>query len=134
MSLTSEETAELNDLYKKAIEQYFYAKNRIALSEAFSTDSEISIPAINELRHALDHLMKYLVVKGNLAEESSIPIDIPNDNYRYLKGHLDKCLGHFYRASYDAYDLIVISVKDKFNLLEQKFECEDITEVFPEYY
>ena len=98
--------------YKDLIRFYFRIKELIAAAEREDGEQRISVSAIAELRSAFDHVMRAHNVLFGLISEDEIRQSTSLTPIDYCKKNFDKAYGHLYRAGYDAYDCISISLID----------------------
>ncbi|PKP57171.1 MAG: hypothetical protein CVT89_04970 [Candidatus Altiarchaeales archaeon HGW-Altiarchaeales-2] len=114
---------------KKRLEKFIeiYSKTKIVIIKA--EESKIDLvkffSPIEQLRNALDHLMRVFEVKGGGKNE---------DSANYCLDNLDAAIAHVYRACYDALDFSVHSLKEKIQTEFKGFDSEVILQVMPEYY
>lgn len=121
----------LND-YQKLIEFYQKkVKEVVVASERQSHEQKISIPAVIEIRSAFDHIARVHAVmycdgvNDNLAESGL-------SSFEYCTKNLDKAHGHLYRAAYDAYDVIAISLQKEIERLLNSISRETLFAVVPD--
>lgn len=114
---------------KKRLEKFIeiYSKTKIVIIKA--EESKIDLvkffSPIEQLRNALDHLMRVFEVRGRGKNE---------DDANYCLDNLDAAIAHVYRACYDALDFSVHSLKEKIQTEFKGFDSEVILQVMPEYY
>jgi len=94
------------------IKYYAIAKKHLIYSE--NVLQRTSIGVVNELRNALDHMVKAFYSKNN--------------------SEFDKAIRHLKRAAYDSCELISIDFAIKINDKLEKFDFEIISKILPEYY
>ena len=75
---------------KSISETYKIVKEYALLSEYYNAGNKVYVSILNELRNALDHIMRSNYIK----EEDSI------------KKELEKAEGHLIRAGYDAFEVV----------------------------
>jgi hypothetical protein len=97
-------------------ELYAQVKECILLAENFDPDHSVYLSPVNELRNALDHIMRSYDAGEKIDEE-----------YQEAKEHL-------YRAGYDAYEVLSINVADKIVEIVEVYPTEIISLIFPYYY
>ena len=96
-----------DDLWAKLVKDYFVVKELIIKAENLEKEKRLPINAINELRNALDHIMRVL------AKEFKV-----YDGNVNIQQNLIEALEHIYRAGYDACDVIAITLLEEIeNLL-----------------
>ncbi|WOE69106.1 hypothetical protein RZR97_08290 [Hydrogenimonas thermophila] len=103
--------SEIASLYKEI-------KKIVLLAENENDEKEVILSSVNEMRNALDHLMRCY--------------DSPNED-DCLK-QIDKAKGHLYRAGYDAYELLGIEATTIIKELLEKYDILAILIVFPDYF
>lgn len=106
---------------------YMQAKSLILYAEEADPDSRSNIQIIKELRDAFDHLMR--VVLAHVDEKSSHAGDA-----NYGQKNLHKAIGHVYRATFDALDGTVLSLRVKIVELLEPYSSKTISEVLPTYW
>ncbi|WP_457594027.1 hypothetical protein [Hydrogenimonas sp.] len=103
--------SEIASLYKEI-------KKIVLLAENENDEKEVILSSVNEMRNALDHLMRCY----------------DSDNEDECNRQIDKAKGHLYRAGYDAYELLGIEATTRIKRVFEQFDTETITKVFPKYY
>jgi hypothetical protein len=101
--------SEVNKLYEEV-------KEIVLLAEYENKEQKYLITSVNELRNALDHLMR--------------SINDPES----LKNNIEKSKGHLYRAGYDAYEILAISKLNEIRSIKEHFSYEAILEAYPDYH
>jgi hypothetical protein len=100
---------------------YQTVKEILILTENMVVDQAIYLGPINELRNALDHVMRSFSLLGN--------------DEKRAKAELAKVKEHLLRAGYDGYELIAIGQLDKVqNSPIATYDSDIISRVFPDYY
>ena len=107
-------------LYKKA-------KFLLIKAEELDKENKSKIGAFDELRHALDHLMRVISIKYNGREDIENPDEYSISNMR-------KFYGHIYRAGYDALDWLNVSYNERIDDILSKYSIDTIKTVIPDYY
>ncbi|MEI7834207.1 MAG: hypothetical protein WCJ56_13545 [bacterium] len=131
--MDSEERAEIDESYRGVIRLHSEVKGLIIACEKIERNQNANISAIAELRSAFDHVMRTHAVIFGIETEESISTQTNMTAYDYCKSNIDKALGHLYRAGYDAYDIISISLSEKIrNILEGR-SSEALFHVIPEF-
>lgn len=119
----SEEQARIEELARL----YVQAKSLIIYSEEADPDSRSNIQIIKELRDAFDHFMRVVVARTD-----------PNSPHSQEDGYgdknLHKAIGHVYRATFDALDGTVVSLKEKIVELLDPYPREVINDVVKDYW
>jgi len=100
---------ELASLYKKV-------KEGIILDENFDPNDRIHLGALNELRNALDHIMRAVLNPDNYSKEV---IDARD---------------HLLRAGYDAFESLAMTASQTIISSLQKFDKDVIATICPDYY
>jgi hypothetical protein len=100
--------SEIASLYKEV-------KKIVLLAENENNKKEVVLSSVNEMRNALDHLMRCY----------------DEDNFDH---QIDKAKGHLFRAGYDAYELLVIENTIIIKEVFKNYNISIITKVFPEYF
>lgn len=132
MSLTQPDKDKLHADYLKLIEFYHKkVKEIVVASERGDPKQRISIPAVIEIRSAFDHVARTHAVMydcdiNNSMAESGL------SSYDYCSKNLDKAHGHLYRAAYDAYDVIAISLQEEIEKLINSVSREALFAVVPD--
>lgn len=124
--LDREELAEL----KRLAALYVQTKALVLYCEEVDPDSSSNLQIIKELRDAFDHTMRSFVHKFDGIGKNLNP----EENLQYTKSHLDKAVGHVYRAAFDALDGTVLSLKIKIAKELDGYEAETIKIVMPNYW
>jgi len=94
---------------------YETSKRFIFLSEYYNKNHKISISVINELRNALDHIMR------------AVKAHDPKDQEFY------KAEGHLYRAAFDACEVIVINRLNYIYSFKADYGIDNLQAAFPKY-
>lgn len=97
-------------------ELYVEVKEAIILAENFDPSHEVYLSPINELRNALDHIMRSLIYEDKLDNE------------------LNEAKEHLYRAGYDAYEVMAINVGSAIIKGIEEFDASIISTIYPTYY
>lgn len=121
LKFTEEET----NLFYELTNLYPSVKELILYGEEVDPEHRSHLQSINELRNAMDHLMRVFGYKFNLKK------DVGSE---YSRKNIDKAFGHVYRAGYDALDWLNITVRERITKELEGVSHEAILEVFPEYY
>lgn len=129
--------------WREVIDLYFEVKSLIAYAEISDEEQRLHLPAILEMRSALDHLMR--VMHATVSEGQGAPINgivddprpnlpIEDDAFRgsYCRDNLSKAKGHLYRAAYDVLDVLVMSALADYDRLVRHFDFDDICEALPD--
>ncbi|MDL2222747.1 hypothetical protein LJB98_01450 [Bacteroidales bacterium OttesenSCG-928-M11] len=113
-------TEEEKDVFFSRILQlsviYKRAKHLMLLSEYYNSKRGIVVTTMNELRGALDHIMRSLSDKTKLEPE------------------LFKAEGHLYRAIYDACEVIILDRLQYIEEFKNSVSFSSLEEAYPEYY
>jgi hypothetical protein len=117
--------------YNSFIKFYFEVKELIAAAEREDLAQRLSVSAISELRSALDHLMRTHSVERGLKSEEEIKADSGLSAAIYCTKNYEKAYGHLYRAGYDAYDCIAISMIDRIDRIINSVSRQAIYNVIP---
>lgn len=117
--------AEEKEKLKNITILYRIVKEVVIHAEEVEVEADPQV--INELRHALDHLMRVTAYKFNIIIGSEFEDD-------YVKRNLDKAYGHIYRAGYDTLDLLCLILRGDIAAEVEQFPLETINNVFPAYY
>ena len=110
---------------KKTTELYLLFKDLLIEAEELDDERKTQPQILLEVRNALEHLMRVLIMKFAPANEQS-------DGY--FKQALDKFHGHVYRAGYDVLDWQAIVLRGKIISELRRFSHEAIEKVLPDYY
>jgi hypothetical protein len=114
MPLTPEERDSIKKDYKEVVRFYYTKANKLVIaSERLDKEQRLSGAAITELRAVLAHLMRVDLVLFDLVNESKIKEKTGLSLFEYCRKNIDKAKGHLFRAAYDAYDVMAISLAEK---------------------
>lgn len=106
MPISADDRKKLDKSYEELIEFYMtQVKPAVVACERKDKDQRASIAAINEIRSAFEHVARAHSVVFEQRENDS-----GKDDYEYCKKNLDKAHAHLYRAGYDAFDIIAVSM------------------------
>jgi len=111
---------ELAQWYKKA-------KPIILYAEEADPDFRSNLQIIKELRDAFDHMMRVVVARADVESEH-------HDGEDYGEQNLHKALSHTYRASFDALDGTVLSIRQQLAEMLEPFDREVLNDVIPDYW
>jgi hypothetical protein len=111
--LFESDKSDLTLAYKDLIKFYFEVKELIATAEREEEQQRISISAISELRSAFDHVARAHSVLCNVVPQEVIQKTTNFNADDYCRKNYSKAYAHLYRAGYDAYDCIAISLVDE---------------------
>ena len=106
-------------LLKELHDLYVESKRAIILLENYNREQKTFIAPLNEMRNALDHIMKMVLNKDDEK--------IVYEQYRGAKSHIR-------RAGYDAFELLCISHTNYIKETLKEFLPSDISNGFPQYY
>lgn len=112
----SEDGDSLFSRMQDLLKSYESAKKLILLSEYYNKDHKLSISVINELRNALDHIMRGVKIVNNINDEFS------------------KAEGHIYRSAFDACEIIVLNRLSYIHSFKEKHGIQIINKLCPEYF
>lgn len=120
---------------------YFEVKSLVSLAEIEDEEQRLCVPAITELRNALDHLMRIGHVCVNHGRDATnsgliddddprprIPSE-PAEQKHYCEINFSKIKGHLFRAAYDALDILVLSSLLEFRYVVRNYDFDDICKV-----
>jgi hypothetical protein len=119
----------MNDEHQKLFIDDFVAlsvlyqdvKDILILAENINNEQSLLLGPINELRNALDHVMRAFLNY--------------NENPLKAKSEIPKIREHLLRAGYDGYEIIATTLIEKIQKSPIKeFETEIITKIFPDYF
>lgn len=96
----------LTELSRQIVALYYEVKKHVIASEKLSPGARVSVPALNELRNALDHRMR---ADGVWRHGIKPRQGTEQDPFKYCEKNLQKALGHVYRAGYDALDILALN-------------------------
>ncbi len=82
---------------------------------------------MKELRDALDHFMRFIHKKQSKKK------NFTKEEQKTCIGNLDKSVNHIYRATFDALDGTILSLKDLINEELKNYQFDIIIKVLPEY-
>lgn len=129
MPLSEQEKEKLGQKQRELVQLYFKVKRYIIDSEKASAGSKLSMPAINELRSALDHDMRTQSVLHGFPA----PTDGGLSEMEYCETNISKAMGHVFRAGYDALDVISLSIAEDVLKTRDTFSRTALVTVFPNY-
>jgi hypothetical protein len=104
---------ELSDNVSQCVHLYFRVKALVVAAERSDKEHKISISCVAELRSAYDHLMrieKALLISPDECLNPNSSKNTEEQVREYCATNFSKIRGHLYRAGYDAYDAISISL------------------------
>lgn len=107
---------------RKLADLYKTTKILIIYCEEIDPTFSSNIQVFKELKDAYDHLMRAVI---NSLEEND-----PS----YCRTHLDKAVGHTFRAAFDALDGTVISLREKISQILNEYPHEVVIHVLPSYW
>jgi len=110
---------------KKICELYAIVKEAILYSDEIDESKKTNLNITNELRNAFDHLMRVH------AAETGVNAKVGKD---YIETNIEKCYGHIYRAGYDTFDMLCITLRFEISKIMAQFSNDTIKTVFPEYF
>lgn len=123
---TQEELDSLNDDYRKLIEFYHkHVKIIVVASERLSEGQKISAPSVIEIRSSFDHIARVHAIMYS-TDVNINSTDSGLSNYDYCIKNLDKAHAHLYRAAYDAYDVIAITLQKEVEKLLNSISRETL--------
>jgi len=106
---------------------YIQAKSLIIYAEESDPDSRSNIQIIKELRDAFDHFMRVVVSRTD-------PDSPHHQEPDYGETNINKAMGHVYRATFDALDGTVVSLREKIVALLEPYSPEVIKDIIPDYW
>jgi hypothetical protein len=95
---------------------YLQVKSIMILAENFDKEQDAYVAPINELRNALDHILR---------------------SYEYpekIDSEFSEATEHLYRAGYDAYEILAINIVKRIVNSLKNYPTDVITSIFPEYF
>ena len=107
---------EFFELSRKLSNLYLEVKSIMLFAEDEDLDQKLILTSVNEIRNAFDHVMRTFA------------------NGESLKPNFDSATGHLYRAGFDAYEVISISIIKQIQDFRKNYSFEAITAVYPDYY
>ncbi|MCC8160811.1 MAG: hypothetical protein LIO53_05815 [Oscillospiraceae bacterium] len=109
--------------WRKVFDLYNAVKYLYALCEESNPDLRTDLQPLNELRSALDHVMRI------------IAIETLNDyKGKDSSGKFEKLIGHLKRAFYDVCDSVTLNYRYKIAKLLTNYSVSEIQTALPEYY
>ena len=121
--------------YKKLLEFYPRIKRLVSLCEKADPQQRANLSPIAEMRSALDHIMRahsrLYEILPYFDDDGGEPNTDEEDKFEYCRKHLDKARGHLYRAGYDSYDVISMSLLDDIYGMEISVSKEAFYGVIP---
>ena len=114
------------EIWEKICRVFLATKELTIKIEEINDEHKAFLQPVNELKSALDHIIRVQAAELNLCEivESS----------QYIKSNLDKTLGHMYRAFFDAADYFSLILREKILKVLQKYSSDTIHKVITDYY
>jgi len=122
----------LDASYRELVGFYFQVKELVAASETEDSEQRLSLSAISELRAAIDHVMRAHNVLYGLVQENDIATQTGLPAVEYCGKNYDKARGHLYRAGYDAYDIIIISLVQEIRRMLRCLSLSALYAVIPD--
>jgi hypothetical protein len=121
-------SANEKDRIKRLADAYIQAKALVLYAEEIDPSARSNIQPIKELRDAYDHIMLLAISKA-----------YPHEAGRKLTqeeclGNIEKAIGHVYRASFDALDGVVLSLKELIARELCRFPADILSQVLPDYW
>ena len=113
-------------------ELFAIVKESVIYADQVNGEDVPSIYAINELRHAFDHLMRIHAFQLGLNKVGEGEKKV--NSQEYVKKNFDKSYSHIYRAGYDALDMTCLTLKDKIADIMNNYSIDTINAVFSSYY
>lgn len=140
MAFTPDEIHRLETDCDRLLKKYFEVKEHVISSEKAVADlvtlqegprrERISVLAINELRNSFDHLMR---AKNVWRDVRNLPGSCSISPFEYCCKHIDKALGHVFRAGYDALDILTSARLEEINFLRRPFSIAMFLNILPDY-
>lgn len=118
---------EEKEKYRSLIDFYFKIKELIIAAEKIDHEQVIPLTAISEIRNALDHIMRAHAAEHGIVTCPISGLELPE----YWNTQIDKTFAHLYRAGYDSYDLISISLIDEINKILDPISQKALHAVIP---
>jgi hypothetical protein len=115
-----------NETWKKICEVFLFTKKLTIQLEETSCDHKTFIQPINELKSALDHIVRIKAVEVGLNKKDK--------SSQYIESNLNKTLGHIYRAFFDTADYYSMVLREKIINLLKKYSSNTIHKVIQDYY
>jgi hypothetical protein len=122
-------SAQLEKKFDALADAYQQAKTLILYVEELDISSRSNLQVVKELRDACDHIMRFFISRKGKPSASDL-IAIQDSNL----GNIDKALGHIYRATFDALDGAILSVKHSINIELLRFPPHIIADVIKDYW
>jgi hypothetical protein len=107
---------EFFELSRKLSNLYLEVKSIMLFAEDEDLDQKLILTSVNEIRNAFDHVMR------SFADGES------------LKANFESATGHLYRAGFDAYEVISISIIKQIQDFRRSYSFEAIVAAYPDYY
>lgn len=102
--------------YKEVYEHFTYAESKIKQIERLNGDG-ISIPSINQLRYAGQHILTSLIIDDESTKEDNIY----------------EAIDHCKRATYDALEIGLLYYLSEINSFKEDYKYITVTDVIPDY-
>ena len=118
-----------DEIWRKIVEIHGHTKVLTLRAEELDKEQEFFFPPVIQQRDAHDHFMR--------SKAASLGIkDFPDDEARrrYIVEHLDKALGHEYRAFFDIADWLALIYRSQISDMMTCYSVQAITSVLPSYY
>mgnify|MGYP000892550380 CR=1 FL=1 len=120
---------EESELWRKIVIIHNHAKAHLIYCEEADLNQKTFLQPWNELRNALEHIIRAKACAVGLNHLVGDPAD-------YQRANLDKALGHEYRAYFDVCDWLTVVLRQRIRetLAPYTEHPEIIREVIPNYY
>jgi hypothetical protein len=107
---------------------FFRTKALILRAEELDNNSGTFLQPTQELKAALDHVMRALSREYGLTTNGAESSD------EYIDRQLDKAMGHIYRAYFDTADWMSINFREQVGKHLEPYDHTDIAAVLPSYF
>jgi len=107
---------EFYELSKKLSDLYLEVKSILLFAEDEDLDQKLILTSVNEIRNAFDHVMR------TFADGES------------LTANFENATGHLYRAGFNAYEVISISIIKQIQDFRRNYSFDAIVTAYPDYY
>jgi len=130
--MTDAEKLACEEAYVTILNRFHKIKTLIAACEKIDPQQRAPVAAVAELRSVLDHVMRAHMVIFGQRTEADVKSATGYSAAEYCKHNFDKALAHLFRAGYDAYDIISLSLNREIKAFLQGRSMEALFHVIPD--
>lgn len=121
---------EESEKLRKIAGYYRIAKELIIYGEQIDPKHRTLAQTLSERANAFDHLMRIILEKHGMRDET----ETVEDPIAYNRANLDKTYGHIYRAAYDALDWVALTIQERMANDMNCVSLDTINVVIPQYF